>query len=131
MTRFAKKIIDPFCSLTFSAWGILWARKRRARLPPGGIPKFPAVTRDIAIVLDAEVPAGHVEKLIRQRGGKALEKCTLFDCYIGSQVPEGKKSLAYALAFRDATKTLTDEDVSKFMKKILNGLEMQFGASLR
>ena len=95
------------------------------------LPKFPAVTRDIAVVLDADVPAGHVEKLIRQRGGKALEKCTLFDCYIGSQVPEGKKSLAYALAFRDATKTLTDEDVSKFMKKILNGLEMQFGASLR
>lgn len=95
------------------------------------LPKFPAVTRDIAVVLDADVPAGHVEKLIRQRGGKALESCTLFDCYIGAQVPEGKKSLAYALSFRDATKTLTDEDVSKFMKKILNGLEMQFGASLR
>jgi phenylalanyl-tRNA synthetase beta chain len=95
------------------------------------LPKFPAVTRDIAVVLDADVPAGHVEKLIRQRGGKALETCTLFDCYIGAQVPEGKKSLAYALAFRDATRTLTDEDVSKFMKKILNGLEMQFGASLR
>ena len=60
-----------------------------------------------------------------------METCTLFDCYIGAQVPEGKKSLAYALAFRDATRTLTDEDVSKFMKKILNGLEMQFGASLR
>ncbi|MBE7057808.1 MAG: phenylalanine--tRNA ligase subunit beta [Ruminococcaceae bacterium] len=95
------------------------------------LPKFPAVTRDIAVVLDADVPAGHVEKLIKQRGGKALESCTLFDCYIGAQVPEGKKSLAYALSFRDATKTLTDEDVSKFMKKILNGLEMQFGASLR
>lgn len=95
------------------------------------LPKFPAVTRDIAVVLDADVPAGHVEKLIRQRGGKALETCTLFDCYIGAQVPEGKKSLAYALSFRDAAKTLTDDDVNKFMKKILNGLEMQFGASLR
>lgn len=95
------------------------------------LPKFPAVTRDIAVVLDADVPAGHVERLIRERGGKALESCTLFDCYVGAQVPEGKKSLAYALSFRDAAKTLTDEDVNKFMKKILNGLETKFGASLR
>ncbi len=95
------------------------------------LPKFPAVTRDIAVVLNAEVPAGHVERMIRERGGKALESCTLFDCYIGAQVPEGHKSLAYALSFRDASKTLTDEDVNKFMKKILNGLETKFGASLR
>ena len=95
------------------------------------LPKFPAVTRDIAVVLDSDVPAGHVEKMIHERGGKALESCALFDCYVGSQLPEGKKSLAYALSFRDATKTLTDEDVNKFMKKILNGLEMKFGASLR
>ena len=95
------------------------------------LPKFPAVTRDIAVVLDANVPAGYVERMIRERGGKALESCTLFDCYIGAQVPEGKKSLAYALSFRDAAKTLTDEDVNKFMKKILNGLETKFGASLR
>lgn len=95
------------------------------------LPKFPAVTRDIAVVLDSSVPAGHVEKMIRERGGKALESCTLFDCYEGAQVPEGKKSLAYALSFRDASKTLTDEDVNKFMKKILNGLETRFGATLR
>lgn len=95
------------------------------------LPKFPAVTRDIAVVLDADVPAGHVEKMICERGGKALESCTLFDCYIGTQLPEGKKSLAYALSFRDASKTLTDDDVNKFMKKILNGLETKFGAVLR
>lgn len=95
------------------------------------LPKFPAVTRDIAVVLDESIPAGHVERMIRERGGKAIESCKLFDCYIGSQVPEGKKSLAYALSFRDSSKTLTDEDVNKFMKKILNGLETKFGASLR
>ena len=95
------------------------------------LPKFPAVTRDLAVVLDRDVPAGHVEPMIRERGGKALESCSLFDCYIGAQVPEGKKSLAYALSFRDSTKTLTDEDVNKYMKKILNGLETKFGASLR
>ncbi len=69
--------------------------------------------------------------MIRERGGKSLERCALFDCYIGAQVPAGKKSLAYALTFRDASKTLTDEDVNKFMKKILNGLETKFGAALR
>ena len=95
------------------------------------LPKFPAVMRDLAVVLDRDVPAGHVERMIRERGGKALESCSLFDCYIGAQVPEGKKSLAYALSFRDPAKTLTDEDVNKYMKKILNGLETKFGASLR
>ncbi len=95
------------------------------------LPKFPAVSRDLAVVLDAEIPAGHVERMIRERGGKSLERCALFDCYIGAQVPAGKKSLAYALTFRDASKTLTDEDVNKFMKKILNGLETKFGAALR
>ncbi len=95
------------------------------------LPKFPAVTRDLAIVVDKTVPAGHVEKLIKQRGGKLLESCSLFDCYEGTQLPEGKKSLAYSLSFRTAEGTLTDEDVSKPMKKILNGLETMLGAELR
>ena len=95
------------------------------------LPKFPAVARDIAVVVDKAVPAGHVEKIIRQRGGKLLESCMLFDCYEGAQLAEGKKSLAYSLAFRTADGTLTDEDVSKPMKKILNGLETMLGAELR
>ena len=95
------------------------------------LPKFPAATRDIAIVLDKDVPAGHVESLIRQRGGRNLESCVLFDCYEGDQVPEGKKSLAYSLSFRDPQKTMVDEEVEKSMKKILNGLETEFDAKLR
>ena len=95
------------------------------------LPKYPAVTRDIAVVLDKEVPQGHVQKLICERGGRILESCTLFDCYEGLQVGPGKKSLAYALSFRAPDRTLTDEDVDKAMKKILNGLETVFGASLR
>lgn len=70
------------------------------------LPKFPAVSRDLAVVLDAEIPAGHVERMIRERGGKSLERCALFDCYIGAQVPAGKKSLAYALTISaDASKS--------------------------
>ncbi len=95
------------------------------------LPKYPAVTRDIAVVLGKEVPQGYVDRLIRQRGGNILESCTLFDCYEGLQVGPGKKSLAYALAFRANDRTLTDEDVDKAMRKILNGLETEFGASLR
>ncbi|MBR7061717.1 MAG: phenylalanine--tRNA ligase subunit beta, partial [Clostridia bacterium] len=95
------------------------------------LPKYPAVTRDIAVVLDKSVPQGHVDRMIRQRGGNILESCTLFDCYEGLQVGPGKKSLAYALSFRAPDRTLTDEDVAKAMKKILNGLETGFGASLR
>ena len=95
------------------------------------LPKFPAVTRDIAVVVEKSVPAGHIEKMIRQRGGKKLEKCILFDCYEGIQVGIGRKSLAYSLAFRDMEKTMTDDEVNKIMKKILNGLESEFRAELR
>ena len=95
------------------------------------LPRFPAVTRDIAVVVDTSVPAGHVEKIIRQRGGSLLEECSLFDCYTGVQVGEGKKSLAYSLSFRNMERTLTDEDVSKVMAKILHGLDTELGAELR
>ena len=95
------------------------------------LPKFPAVTRDLAIVVDKSIPAGEIEKLISQRGGKLLEEYKLFDYYDGPQVPQGKKSLAYALSFRDNEKTLTDEDVNKVMKKILNGLNTVLGAEIR
>ncbi len=95
------------------------------------LPKFPAVSRDLAVVLDKTVPAGHVEKMIRERGGKLLEDCRFFDCYEGAQVPDGKKSLAYSLSFRDPQKTLTDDEVNKCMKKILHGLETGLGAELR
>jgi len=95
------------------------------------LPKFPAITRDIAIVIDKTVAAGNVEKMIRQRGGKNLEECKLFDCYEGTQVVAGKKSLAYSLSFRDPQKTLTDDEVSQYMGKILNGLTKMLGAELR
>lgn len=95
------------------------------------LPKFPAVTRDLAIVIDKKVPAGEIEKLLCQRGGKILESYRLFDFYEGAQVPVGKKSLAYSLQFRDSTKTLTDDDVNKVMIKILNGLNTFLGAEIR
>ncbi len=88
-----------------------------------GIAKFPAVTRDISMVAKKEIQAGDIEKMIKQRGGKILEKVTLFDIYEGDQVKEGYKSIAYALSFRDMNKTLSDDEVGAAMKKILNGLQ--------
>lgn len=88
-----------------------------------GIAKYPAVARDISMVVPKEVLAGDIEKMIRQRGGKILESARLFDIYEGDQIKEGFKSIAYSLSFRDMTKTLNEEDVNTVMKKILNGLE--------
>ncbi|MBO6148367.1 MAG: phenylalanine--tRNA ligase subunit beta [Lachnospiraceae bacterium] len=94
------------------------------------IAKFPAVNRDLSMVAAKELPVGEIEKVLRQRGGKLLESLTLFDVYEGDQIKEGYKSVAYTLTFRDASKTLSDEEVNKVMKKILNGLE-GLGVELR
>jgi phenylalanyl-tRNA synthetase beta chain len=88
-----------------------------------GIAKFPAVTRDISMVVPKSILAGQIEKIISQRGGKILEKFELFDIYEGEQIDKDHKSMAYALSFRDKAKTLQDEDVNAAMKKIINGLE--------
>ena len=95
------------------------------------LPKYPAVLRDIALLADDDVPTGRLLEIIRQRGGRILETAELFDVYRGRQVPDGKKSLAFGLVFRDSERTLTDEDAGKAMKKILKGLEEEAGAVLR
>ena len=95
-----------------------------------GIARFPAVPRDISMVVPKDVLAGQIEAMIRQRGGKILEALSLFDVYEGEQIKEGYKSMAYTLTFRDKERTLVDEDVSGAMKKILNGLE-SLGIELR
>nr|WP_307991996.1 phenylalanine--tRNA ligase subunit beta [uncultured Niameybacter sp.] len=95
------------------------------------LPKFPASTRDIAMLVKSDVLVGDIEKVITQRGGKLLESCQLFDVYQGKQIEEGHKSVAYKLVFRAADHTLADEDIQKSMKKILNGLETVIGAKLR
>jgi len=95
-----------------------------------GIAKFPAVTRDISILVPSSVLAGDIEKMIRMRAGKKLEKLELFDLYEGEQVAHGFKSMAYSLSFRDKEKTLSDDEVASSMKKIMNGLE-SLGIELR
>ncbi len=95
-----------------------------------GIAKFPAVTRDISMVVPKNVLVGQIEKVIAVRGGQILENYELFDIYEGSQIKGGYKSVAYSLTFRAKDRTLTDTEISASMKKILNGLEA-LGAELR
>lgn len=95
-----------------------------------GIAKFPAVSRDISMVVPKEILVGQIEHLIEQRAGKILESYQLFDIYEGSQIKDGYKSVAYSITFRAKDRTLEENDISAAMKKILNGLE-QMGIELR
>lgn len=87
-----------------------------------GVPKFPAITRDISLTMKHEVTAGEIEAIIRTKGGKLLESYELFDIYEGSQILKGYKSLAYKIVFRAADRTLTDDEAGKVMDKIISSL---------
>lgn len=95
------------------------------------LPRYPSVSRDIAVVVDEEITAGQIEEIIKNKGGKTVEDVKLFDIYRGSQVEKGYKSMAYAITYRSDEKTLTEEEISKVHNKILNSLANQVGASLR
>ena len=88
-----------------------------------GIAKFPAVNRDISMVVPKEIMVGQIEHMIAQRGGKILEHFELFDIYEGDQIERGFKSVAYSLTFRSKEKTLEEAEINGAMNKILNGLE--------
>ena len=88
-----------------------------------GVPKFPAMTRDISLSMKKEVLAGDVEAVISKKGGKLVESYELFDVYEGSQLNSGYKSLAYKIVFRAPDRTLKDEEVNNAMNKIIAALE--------
>ena len=95
-----------------------------------GIAKYPAVTRDLSMVVPKNVLAGDIENMLEQRGGKILESYQLFDVYEGAQIKAGYKSMAYSIVFRDHDRTLEEADITAVMKKILNGLT-SLGIELR
>lgn len=102
--------------------------KRKTTYKP--LPKFPAVERDFAMLCDADIPVGDLEKAITNGGGRLLEKIELFDVYQGSQIPEGKKSVAYSVWLRSADGTLTDAQIDEVNNKIIANLK-KLGAELR
>ena len=95
------------------------------------VPKFPAVERDIAIIVDEKVEVGQIEKIITKKSKKILEKAQLFDIYRNERMGKDKKSVAYSLIFRDKNKTLSDEEISTIMNNIITELEKTLGAELR
>ena len=106
------------------------AKKANFDVKYKGVVKFPAVTRDISLVMKKDVLAGQVEDVIRKSAGKHLEDYHLFDVYEGENVGADEKSLAYSIRFRASDRTLEDKDVTKAMEKILKKLET-LGVTLR
>ena len=95
------------------------------------LPKYPAVTRDIAMLCDDTIEVGQIEEVIKKCSGELLEELQLFDVYKGKQIPHGKKSVAYSVLFRDKSKTLEESEVNAVMERILTELETRLHAELR
>ena len=95
------------------------------------LPKYPAVTRDLAIVCDESVTVAQIEDSIAGAAGKLLRSTKLFDIYRGTGVPEGKKSMAFSLQLRADDRTLTDTDCEQVMNKVLTALQTDLNATLR
>ncbi|WP_456273808.1 phenylalanine--tRNA ligase subunit beta [Bacillus sp. AK031] len=95
------------------------------------IPRYPSITRDIALVVNQEVEAGELQSIIKEAGGKLLKEVSIFDLYQGEHMEPGKKSLAYSLKYFDPTRTLTDDEVVKAHNKVLDAVKEKAGAELR
>jgi phenylalanyl-tRNA synthetase beta chain len=104
------------------------APSRYAYVP---IPRFPAALRDVAVIVDEAISADRVEAEIRAAGGELLAAARLFDLYKGESIAPDKKSLAYALTYQDAERTLTDKEVDKAHKKIEDRLRHVLKAQIR
>ena len=105
-----------------------YSRKEKKYVP---IPKYPAVERDIAVLVDENVEVLKIEKLIKAKSKKILEAVNLFDIYRNEKIGENKKSVAYALKFRAKDRTLKDEEISEVMENIIKALKDELGAELR
>lgn len=104
---------------------------RGGKVKVSDLPRFPAALLDLAVVVDESVPAASIERSIVDLAGSELAGIRLFDVYRGAQVPDGKKSLAYALRLQVADRTLTDEDTAAVIERVTGALREKFGAELR
>ncbi len=95
------------------------------------LPKFPAVVRDVALLVPEEAEALAIQRFIEEAGGELVEEVKIFDVYRGEGIPEGKKSLAFSIAFRAVDRTLTDEEVNTLHSQVLNRLREELGATIR
>ncbi|MCE5343248.1 MAG: phenylalanine--tRNA ligase subunit beta, partial [Eubacteriales bacterium] len=95
------------------------------------LPRFPSVSRDLALVMDESVAVGPLMASMRRAGGKLLESIQMFDVYRGAQAGAGKKSVAFSLLFRATDRTLTDPEIATAMDKVLRSCSVQYGAAIR
>ena len=95
------------------------------------ISKFPSVKKDIAVIVDKNVSASEMQKIIKSNGGKLLINNYVFDLYEGIGIPKGKKSIAFTLEIGAQDKTLTDEEIANVVTKITDALKKKYGAELR
>ena len=95
------------------------------------LPRFPSVSRDIAVVCDASIPAGEMAACILENGGQYLKDCRIFDVFTGGRIAAGRKSVAFSLTMRADDQTLTDDHAEETVKKILAALRERFGAEMR
>jgi len=120
---------SPVYAAEFDAEALLGNASESYLVAP--VPTQPAIYQDIALIVDEATSAADVQRVIEETGGTLLASVTLFDVYSGTPIPPGKKSLAYALVFRDATRTLTDRDAAEAQTRIVRAAERQLGAALR
>ena len=119
---------EVYCAeINFTA--LMALRKPEPTYTP--LPKYPTVSRDLAVVCDEEITVGQVEAVIEKAAGKLLRNIRLFDIYRGTGVPEGKKSMAFSLELRADDRTLTDTDSEQVVSKVLEALKSTVGANLR
>jgi phenylalanyl-tRNA synthetase beta chain len=104
-----------------------------SRLVPAwqGLPRFPSVLRDLAVVVPQELPNEQVRRVILDVGAPLVEEALVFDVYTGPQVPAGRKSVAYALRYRSPERTLTDAEVVQAHQRIVSEVQQRLGGALR
>ena len=113
------------------SWTLLMKETKKSKVTFSEISKFPAVKRDLALLLDKSVQFAEIEKIARDSERKLLKDISLFDVYEGKNLPAGKKSYAVSFFLQDETKTLNDKQIDAIMQKIRKNLEDKLGASLR
>jgi phenylalanyl-tRNA synthetase beta chain len=132
--------MHPAVAQTLDLAGEVWlfeldfeqvAHYRPRRVGVRALPRFPAITRDIAVVVDESFQAESILEEVRALADPLVESASVFDCYRGAQIPEGKKSLAYTIAYRASDRTLTDEEVSAAHERVRDHLNARFALTLR
>lgn len=127
-SRFDLRI--PVYYAAFS-WDFLMSARENRKLSYRALSRFPAVRRDLALVLDEAIAYGEVERIARQRGGKWLREVFLFDAYQGDNLGQGRKSYGIGLSFRDDQSTLTDKQVDQIMQQLIGAYEKELNATIR